>query len=496
MLNCQKYPAIIKLQMKKLGFLLLILLYASQISFCQIGEQSYDIGYKSLEYRDCSRVNNELILSDSINNCRTITTSIWYPSNINESDRQVDFGDFLTTIELNEKRDYNPKDSVMKPADKFADYYNIGDKDLSELVNYSTQSFFNSEYLTEKFPLVIYIPGMNGFSFENHILCEEIAKQGYVVISLNSKGAENRWMEPNTFDYENQIRDIQFLIGEACKLPMIDNSKICLIGHSIGGYVNILTKIRDNRISSLVSLDGSIIHDLDRSKEFIYNDLNKVNCPLLSISTQDFDKAKNYLDSMVHADRYYFQTSTFNHKDFKSFTYLLPTALDSIKFKDYQELNSLIVSFIIKVNDNKRQNNFEEISNKLSKRGFIKTSYLPSIPDYTDFRFMAYKSNYINLKSNYEIIIKQHPTFSISVNELYNWGNKLRYSGYFNESIQVYKLIIDLFPDFISAYNGLARTFLLIDKQNEAINTYKLALDIYPDNESIKRKLNNLTTNK
>jgi hypothetical protein len=59
---------------------------------------------------------------------------------------------------------------------------------------------------------------MNGFSFENHILCKEIASQGYVVISFNSKDTDNRWTEPNTFDYENQICDVQFLIGEANKL--------------------------------------------------------------------------------------------------------------------------------------------------------------------------------------------------------------------------------------------------------------------------------------
>jgi hypothetical protein len=486
----------IKLQMKKLGFILLILLYASQISFCQIGEQSYDIGYKSLVYQDCSRVNNELILSDSIINCRSITTSIWYPSNIKDSDRQVNFGDFLTTIELKEKRDYNPKDSVMKSADKFADYYNISKTHLSSLTNYSTQSFFNTDYLPGKFPLVIYIPGMNGFSFDNNILCEAIAKQGYVVISFNSKGSNNRWMEPNTIDYENQIRDVQYIISRTYGLSFIDNSKICLIGHSIGGYVNILTKIRDNRITSLVSLDGSIIHDLNRCSEFVYKDLNKVNCPFLSISTNSLEKARIYLDSMSYAERYYCKTSTFKHKDFKSISYLLSSSIDSIKFKDYQKLNNLIISFINKVNNSKKQHDFEKLCNTLSVNGFVTTSYLTSVPDFIEFRLMVYDADFNGIAAIYKNTVSQYPSFAISNEELYDWGNSLRFSGYFRQSIQVYKLLIDLYPAYISGYNGLARTLLLQNKNDEAIKVYKLALKIEPNNESIKRKLNKLTVEK
>ena len=482
--------------MNKSGFLFLLLINTSLISVCQNGEKTYDIGYTSMVYRDYSRDNNslkkELLLRDSINGCRIITTSMWYPSNVTKSDKKVKFGDFLPTIELNEKKDYHADDSIINPADKFADYYNISGAHLLSLLNYSTNSYFKPDYLPEKFPLVIYIPGMNGFSFENHLLCEELAGQGYVVISFNSKGSNSRWMEPNTIDYENQIRDVQFLLAETNTLSFIDNSKICLIGHSIGGYVNILTKIRDSRITSLVSLDGTIIHDLKRSAEFVYNDLEEVNCPFLSISTKDFSRAKVYLDSMTHADRYYYQTSTFNHKDYKSITYLLQASTDSVKFKDYQKLNKLIVSFINKVNDYKNQDEFDELSIKCSNSGLVTTSFLSSIPDFSDFRILVSNANYNNIMDHYIKTVEEHPSFVISKDELYGWGNSLRYYGYFNQSIQVYTFLIELYPEYISGYNGLARTLLLQDKSSEAISVYESALDINPDNEGIKRKLDKL----
>ena len=53
-------------------------------------------------------------------------------------------------------------------------------------------------------------------------------------------------------------------------------------------------------------------------------------------------------------------------------------------------------------------------------------------------------------------------------------------------------LHIHLHPDYISGYNGLTRTLLLLDKNDEAIEIYESALEIWPNNESIKRKLNKL----
>jgi len=198
----------IKRKLYKLGFTILIFLLTYQISSCQNEEHSYNIGYKSIKLNDFSRVGNSFDTIDSQNSYREIVASIWYPSTIASSDTKTRFDDFLSTIELDDKLDYNPLDSIIESSDKFADYYGIGDIQLSELKNYPTQSYNNSDYLPGTFPLVIYIPGMNGFLFENHVLCEEIAKQGNVVISFNSKGSNSRWMAPNTFDYENQIRDV------------------------------------------------------------------------------------------------------------------------------------------------------------------------------------------------------------------------------------------------------------------------------------------------
>ena len=187
-------------------------------------------------------------------------------------------------------------------------------------------------------------------------------------------------------------------------------------------------------------------------------------------------------------------TSSFKHKEFKSLTYLLSTTFDSVKFEKYLNLNNLIVSFIKKVDNDQKQEKFEELSNNLTNSGFVVASYLPSIPDFSDFRLMVSNAGFNDISGVDKNTVKQYPSLAISRDELYVWGNSLRYYGYFSQAIGVYQLLIDLYPDYISGYNGMARTLLLQNDTEEAIKVYKLALNIEPNNKSIIGKLKNLTT--
>ena len=145
-------------------------------------------------------------------------------------------------------------------------------------------------------------------------------------------------------------------------------------------------------------------------------------------------------------------------------------------------LNDLIVSFIKQSNENNE-----------SFKGFAEVDYLPSDLDFEDFKSEAYSSNFIDLEGIINQLLATYPSFSISADDLYGWGNDLRYYGHFNQAIEVYELLIALYPDNMSGYKGSARTYLLQNKKDEAIHAYKQAIERQPDNESMKRKLNTLT---
>jgi dienelactone hydrolase len=109
-----------------------------------------------------------------------------------------------------------------------------------------------------QFPVVIYAPGFSGVSWENADLCEYLASHGYVVLATPSMGATSRSMTYDLEGVEAQARDISFLIAFAHSLTAADVAKIGVIGFSWGGISNIVAAARDNRITALVALDGSL----------------------------------------------------------------------------------------------------------------------------------------------------------------------------------------------------------------------------------------------
>jgi pimeloyl-ACP methyl ester carboxylesterase len=423
--------------------------------------QPYDIGYRFLKFTDFSRttnsVNKELGKKDSLYSYRTIAASIWHPALISDADKKTTFGDFIESTELDDKNDFNKSDSVIQLAYKFADYYDLNNAKIESLKVLLTNSYKNPKFHPNKFPLVIYIPGLNGFSFENHLLCEAIAKLGYVVVSFNSKGTESRWVEPLNKDFETLIRDIQFVMGELSKTEWTENNKVILIGHSIGGWANILTKMRDNRIKALVSLDGSIKHDLDRSKAFIYNDFNKVNCPFLSISDQNIDQAKNYLDSMPNSDRYYYQFSEFEHNSYKSISYMLQDKFDSLTFDKYQNIIDLVAVFVENLDDVNLNEKLIGLNSMYFKGERVNYSYLKSVPDIDKFKEIAGSSDFTDLNIIYRKLKNENQGFALSEYELVSWGNGLKYYGYKREAIEIYKLITELYPNNESIKNKLKK---------------------------------------
>ena len=73
---------------------------------------------------------------------------------------------------------------------QLAQYFCDGFKcsDSAKLLKYKTETFKNAMPIEAKFPLVINLSAFNGMSYENFTLFEELAKKGFVVVSISSIG--------------------------------------------------------------------------------------------------------------------------------------------------------------------------------------------------------------------------------------------------------------------------------------------------------------------
>lgn len=77
---------------------------------------------------------------------------------------------------------------------------------------------------------------------------------------------------------------------------------------------------------------------------------------------------------------------------------------------------------------------------------------------------------------------KENPDdYDFSKEQLNRLGVGLRYENMFDESIIIYKWIIELYPDWFEGYNGIADVYRLKGDKELAITNYTRSLELYPD---------------
>jgi tetratricopeptide (TPR) repeat protein len=78
--------------------------------------------------------------------------------------------------------------------------------------------------------------------------------------------------------------------------------------------------------------------------------------------------------------------------------------------------------------------------------------------------------------------------------ELNNLGYRLIEAEMFSEAIEIFKLNIEAYPDFMRAYNDLAGAYMSAGNKELAIKQYNRTLELDPDNWYAKNKLKQLTS--
>jgi dienelactone hydrolase len=107
-------------------------------------------------------------------------------------------------------------------------------------------------------PLVLLAVGRDDSPAMHALLGEELAANGWVVLSAPGLGAEERPMQFDAADIGGQVDDLKALATHAASLEFVDPSQPAVVGFSYGGGSAILYAMADTMVSVVVSLDGSI----------------------------------------------------------------------------------------------------------------------------------------------------------------------------------------------------------------------------------------------
>jgi hypothetical protein len=254
--------------MKKIivSFSLLFLLSCSNEK--KADTETYIAGFKTIHTKDTTRIYKPDTDTSDYLHFRPLDIDVWYPASATAKDISIQF---RTILGLLEKRAnyYTASNAANGLTQQVAQYLcdELKCSDSTKVLNFKTQTFKNATPVKNKFPLIIYLSAFNGMSFENFSLFEELAKKGFIVVSVSSIGRYPGDMTMKNEDLVEQVNDAVASINNLKQSPNIDFTKIGIIGYSWGGLAGSILASKIQNVACLISLDGSEFHSYGQSKE-------------------------------------------------------------------------------------------------------------------------------------------------------------------------------------------------------------------------------------
>ncbi|WP_162427374.1 alpha/beta hydrolase family protein [Pontibacter pudoricolor] len=235
---------------------------------------AYAIGTKNLELTDLSR--NDLFRAS---HKRKVPVQVWYPTKVTRGTKAAYLPD-KKFVELLIKNKYNHQDSAA----------------LVRMATQQTHAWQDAPLVKgRRFPLILFSHGLGVSRFNYAAIAEELASQGYVVVTIDHPYGGFTQLSDGSFlssrmdtvlytdhgDEALQTRmrewseDVIFVLNSALtrdnalgKLLArhINETKIAAMGHSLGGNVALKLPAIDQRIKASINLDGGSFQNMEGAK--------------------------------------------------------------------------------------------------------------------------------------------------------------------------------------------------------------------------------------
>jgi dienelactone hydrolase family protein len=250
---------------KTLTFFCLLLIFSCSKQYPKF--PSHNTGFRTVRFTDKSRMYKPQTDTTDYLHYRPVDADIWYPADTAGKDTALNFKYFLDLFGSRANYYTASKAGDSIPA-QFAKAFCDGFKCSTpkQLLAYKTSSYKDAKASPGKFPLVIYMASYNGMGYENYKLLEDLAKRGYVVVSIPSIGRYPGDMTMKNEDMMEQVNDALAALKHLQKDPQIDFSKIALLGYSWGGVGDAVLANRVGTVKCVISFEGSEFHHYNSDK--------------------------------------------------------------------------------------------------------------------------------------------------------------------------------------------------------------------------------------
>lgn len=323
----------------------------------------YTAGFKTIHTFDNSRIYKQGTDTTDYLHYRPLDIDIWYPSRVNEKDSALLFRDILGLLEKRANY-YTASKEWNGVTNQIAQSFCVGFKcsDSTKLLNFKTASFTNASPVDQKFPLVIYLCAYNGMSYENFSLFEELARRGFIVVSINSIGRFPGDMTMKKEDLFEQINDALATFSKIKQSSNIDLSKVGIIGYSWGGLSGAFVATYIPNVSCLISLDGSEFHHYGEDSKEDDSDFNGIRSspefkrmnlaiPYLRLESSPnavsskIDSIYNFSEK-VSGEKLIFEIDSAKHEDFSCLSAIVRKSGNCVSNHQYSTILKLTLSYL------------------------------------------------------------------------------------------------------------------------------------------------------
>jgi len=332
---------------------------------------TYQAGFKVVRMVDRTRIYKPNTDTTDYLHFRPIDIDVWYPANTAQTDSALNFKYFLDLFgrRANYYTASKAGDSLAAQFGKsFCDGFKCSTS--TKLFGYKTGSYKDAKPAEGKFPLIVYLASFNGMGYENSILLEELAKKGFVVVSLSSIGRYPGDMSMKNGDMMEQVNDALAALKQLKNSPDIDFSNIGVLGYSWGGVSGAMLAAATPGVKCLISFEGSEFHhyNYDKNEDADFDGIKNspafkkmaLNVPYLRFESSPLskdtkkDSAYNFTEKLS-ANRLILKVDSAEHQDFCSLPVVTRLSGNCPKGGLYDTVCALTISYLQEHLQNKQE---------------------------------------------------------------------------------------------------------------------------------------------
>jgi dienelactone hydrolase len=436
---------------------------------------------------------------------RPMQTLVWYPAN--PPAHKVVYADYVRARATEQQFDLSPAAKSQFAAKREESLSgHLGASVARDVLQSPMLASFDAGAARGKFPVVVYAPGAGGAADENADLCEYLASHGYIVVASTSLGTHEKNIAYALEDAQTQARDIEFLIGYALSMPQVDGRRVAVIGWSWGGMANVFAASEDNRISAIVSFDGTrepaftkLIPPQKITAPWLY--ISRTPDTIPQINKSEIDTTFSLLNEAKYADVYQLTMYPMRHVDFISRHLRESSASD---FGDYSKAEvartyDIVARYVLHFLDASLKHDQQALAflhRTPAENGVPGHPMLAEVhqaqalpPSQASLAAELARSGFAHVAEAYQEARKRDTSFQLSQRDLKTWGYGLLDQGRTLDAIEVMKLWTTLFPADWDAADSLAEAYQTAGNKPLAIHYYRKSLELNPGNTNAAKHL-------